>query len=300
MQNASIIVVGNEILEGVTLDTNSHWLREFLTGLGGRVRRVVQVRDEQEVIGAEVRRCRESGELLTFTIGGLGPTSDDVTLPAVSQALGLPMERNEAALAMVTEAYRKLRERGVVATDELWPSRLKMAILPRGGRPLLNTVGTAPGVLIELAAASWEEPTAASDQSVTSVDLTGQSQVLICLPGVPAEMRAIVELSLAEDLRRRFGNAAYMREDYLTDCRDESQLASPLAEVRQEFPRVLFKSHAEQAGPDGRVRITVSSAAGSWDEVRERLAKATARLSAILARQRILLHNLDEHGSEPA
>jgi nicotinamide-nucleotide amidase len=294
MKNASILVIGHEILEGLTLDTNSHWLCEFLTGIGGKVSRVVQVPDEPDAIVHEVNTARQMDELLLFTIGGLGPTADDVTLSAVAQALGLPMEQNPEALKMVSAAYRKMYQAGTVDSEELTDSRLKMAILPRRGQPLLNPSGIAPGVILEVVSPTAQEQALPWEMEVGG-RLSSSNLLIICLPGVPKEMKSIVESSLANELAKRFGNAAYMREDFISGCKDESTLAQPLAELKAEFPKVFIKSHYDRSGEDMRIRLSVSCAAGSWDETRELMAKATARLAAKLAKQRILLHSMTKH-----
>jgi nicotinamide-nucleotide amidase len=294
MKNASILVIGHEILEGLTLDTNSHWLCEFLTGIGGKVSRVVQVPDEPEAIVNEINTARQMDELLLFTIGGLGPTADDVTLSAVAQALGLPMEQNPEALKMVSAAYRKMYQAGLVDSEELTDSRLKMTVLPRRGQPLLNPVGIAPGVILEVVSPTSQEQALPWEMEVGG-RLSSSNLLIICLPGVPREMKSIVESSLANELAKRFGNAAYMREDFISGCKDESTLSQPLAELKSEFPKVFIKSHYDRSGEDARIRLSVSCAAGSWDETRELMAKATARLSAKLAKQRILLHSMTKH-----
>src|SRR5207245_2511408 len=182
MKNASILVIGHEILEGLTLDTNSHWLCEFLTGIGGKVRRVVQVPDDPEAIVNEIDGCRQMDELLLFTIGGLGPTTDDVTLASVAQALGLPLEQNPEALKMVSAAYRNMYQSGMVDSEELTPSRLKMALLPRRAQPLLNPVGIAPGVLLEVVSPSSNEPALPWEPDVGG-RLSSSNLLIICLPG---------------------------------------------------------------------------------------------------------------------
>lgn len=287
MQTVQIIVIGDEILEGLTLDTNSHWLCEFLSGIGGRVERVVKVRDDLEAIASELKHCLSGGGKLIFTTGGLGPTGDDVTMEAVSAGLGLPLEHHDKAADMISKAYRKLFQQGLAETPEIEAARKKMSLLPTNSRPLSNPLGTAPGVLIEVASQPAEAPDAAA--------LTGSNPVIICLPGVPSEMKAVVATALAEDLAARFGNAAYLREDYYSDCRDEAMLAGPLAEIKAEFPKVKISSHAERMGTEFRIRITACCAAATWEEARELLAKATSRVNAKLATNRIMLHSMADH-----
>ena len=103
MTTVDIVAVGNELLLGDVLDTNTHWLCKRITGLGGRVRRAVMIEDDVEVIAAEIRGALARGADVVFTTGGLGPTADDMTLTAVAQALDAPLELNEEALSLVLD-----------------------------------------------------------------------------------------------------------------------------------------------------------------------------------------------------
>ncbi|MGC8836831.1 MAG: molybdopterin-binding protein [Anaerolineae bacterium] len=82
-----IVAIGNELLIGDVLDTNTHWLCRRVTGLGGVVQRAVMVRDDIEAIGREVLGAIQRKARVVFTTGGLGPTADDMTLQALAQAL---------------------------------------------------------------------------------------------------------------------------------------------------------------------------------------------------------------------
>ena len=140
-----ILVIGNEVLQGDVLDTNSHWLCQKLTGLGTSVRRVCQVRDERDTIAACVRGFLERGADMLVTTGGLGPTTDDLTLEGIALALGRPLALHPRALEQVRATYTALAQEGIIASAELTPERRKMAQLPQGAEPLANTVGAAPG-----------------------------------------------------------------------------------------------------------------------------------------------------------
>ncbi len=125
-----IIAIGNEVLLGDVLDTNSHWLCVQLTGLGALVRRVTQVRDELMAIQQAVEAALGQGTQLVITTGGLGPTHDDLTLQAVSRALGRDLEIDPLAFSWVRERYRELNQAGYVASPEMTEPRIKMARLP--------------------------------------------------------------------------------------------------------------------------------------------------------------------------
>lgn len=257
---AEILAIGNELLLGEVVDTNTAWLCRFLAGLGVRVRRAVLLPDEVEVLRGELEAVLRRGPDLAFTTGGLGPTEDDRTLAAVALATGRPLEEHPQALQMVAARYQELAAAGYVASPELTPPRRKMALLPQGAIPLANPVGAAPGVLLPL------EPT-----------------MLICLPGVPEEMKAIVQGSLAPYLRARLGRAGFAEVRLVVDCRDESQLAPLLEEIQRQSPHVYIKSRARAFGPSVRLQVYLSAAAPTYEEARSMVEAARHRLEQRLA-----------------
>ncbi|MBM3147940.1 MAG: competence/damage-inducible protein A, partial [Actinobacteria bacterium] len=183
-----VVSAGNEVLLGDVLDTNTNWLCVRVTALGGHVRRTVMLRDEIESIAAELRAVIAARPALIFTVGGLGPTTDDLTLAGVAAALDVPLVLHPDAERMVTERYAEFAERRSVPFAGLNEPRRKMARLPRGATPLLNPVGGAPGVLLRL------------DGDGRIVGDDAGAITIVSLPGVPAELKAIVEESLADEL----------------------------------------------------------------------------------------------------
>ena len=92
-----IVSAGNEVLIGDVLDTNTNWLCVKVTGMGGLVRRTVMLRDDIRAIAAEIRGALERRPALVFTVGGLGPTSDDRTLEGVALGLGVELRLHPEA-----------------------------------------------------------------------------------------------------------------------------------------------------------------------------------------------------------
>jgi nicotinamide-nucleotide amidase len=169
---AEVVSVGTEHLLGQILDTNATYLCTVLADLGIAVY-------FRSTVGDNVRRVQDvflhaltRADLIVAT-GGLGPTDDDLTVAAVSEALGLPLERHEEAWAHVEEFFRK-RQRPLSSQQE------KQAMLPRGARMIPNSRGSAPGVIIE-----------------------HQDKTLIFTPGVPREMKGMVQDSVVPYLRAR-------------------------------------------------------------------------------------------------
>jgi len=254
-----ILVVGNEILEGLVLDTNSHWVINRLKALNLRVKERMTVRDVVEEIALGIRRLLSDGCSLIITIGGLGPTHDDVTLRGVAEALGLQMELNEEALEMVSRRYRELYSMGLVETGEITDARRKMAVLPRGARPLENLVGGAPGVVIDL-----------------------DGGMIISLPGVPEEMRWIFENRLIPLLGG--GEGAILVERIISlSVGDETTLSPMIDEVMRSIPNIYVKSMVKPYG-ESSIRIWITATGASREEAEDKIERALQLLSRLLER----------------
>jgi nicotinamide-nucleotide amidase len=257
---AEIIAIGNELLLGDVLDTNTNWLCKRITGVGGQVTRVAMIRDEIEAIAGEICSALGRKPELVFTTGGLGPTGDDITLLAVAEATERPVELHAEALALVKAKYEELAEKGYVEDAALSEARKKMAYLPRGAAALRNPVGGAPGVVLEM----------------------GDS-TLISLPGVPEELKAIYGETLPPLLERFFGESYYEEQEVIALSGDESSLAPLLSQVVEAHPEVYIKSRARKYGAGVRILITLSAAGDSKGEVEGSIGAALDALTLTLA-----------------
>lgn len=142
MANAAILIVGDEILSGEVVDENAPYLIRAFAEAGVEVARVVTAPDRRDAIVQELRHLRALADAVVVS-GGIGPTHDDVTRPAVSEALGLPLEANPEADRRIREWYR----------ERVTPAELDMARMPRGaelvGGRTTNTFGfTVGGVYV--------------------------------------------------------------------------------------------------------------------------------------------------------
>lgn len=254
-----ILAVGNELLDGITQDTNTHWLCRELTARGCWVSRAAMVRDDRDAIAAELRGAGERGTALLLVTGGLGPTDDDMTLEAVAQGAGRPLVEHPQARRMVTSRYEALHRAGLLPDPSLRPERLKMAILPQGAEPIENPVGAAPAVRLQVG-----------------------GMTAVCLPGVPGELKGIFAGPLQPVLDEILGAGALAEEEVVVKLNDESAMAGALREVAKAYPQVYVKSHARdfEFGPGIRVTLSARSpdpeaaraaVAGAAEEVRRRL-----------------------------
>ena len=264
------------MLIGDVLDTNTHWLCVKVTALGGLVRRTVMLRDDVEVIAAEVRGAVGRRPALVFTVGGLGPTADDRTLEGVALGLGVTLELHPEAERMVSEKYAEFYERGFVPFAEITESRRKMARLPAGAEPIVNPIGGAPGVLCR----------------------AGET-CIVSLPGVPGELMAIVDESLGELFAVVFGDAHYEECSLVAELQDESAIADILRRAEDEHPQVYVKSRAKVLGSTRAIRITLSARGEDAAAVRALLEPPAAQLLRQIAAAGFSVRRTEDQRQDP-
>jgi molybdenum cofactor synthesis domain-containing protein len=137
-RTAAALIIGNEILSGKIIDTNTTFLARGLFELGIELRRVVVCPDEVQTISEDLTALRNSHDLV-FTSGGVGPTHDDVTIDGVAASFGLPVVRSEAVEKMIRHYY------GDRATE----AHYRMANMPEGGEMIRSSDAPWPTVVIE-------------------------------------------------------------------------------------------------------------------------------------------------------
>ena len=211
-----LLTVGKELLIGRTLNSNAQWIGRRLAGIGLVMKVVTTVDDDLDEISSALREILRRKPDFLITVGGLGPTPDDMTLRGVAQGLRLGTKSNSQALAMIREHYTR---RGL-ADIELTPSRRKMAVLPVGAVPVPNDAGTAPGVRL----------------------VAGQT-VIFSLPGVPSEMRSIFRGSVEPEVKKKLGPLARKTFRIKMTGVMESALAPLIEGELKRHPGAYIKSH---------------------------------------------------------
>jgi len=254
-----IICVGNELLIGKIVNTNAHWLAKRATSLGMTVKRVTAVSDDVAEIATVVRESLKRKPKLIITTGGLGPTFDDRTLEGIAKALNRELEVNQKALGMVRKKYETYAKEGKIEEVELTPPRVKMAKLPEGSKPLPNPVGTAPGV-------------------ETKVGGT----FLIALPGVPSEMDAIFEESVAPLIKKEAGATVFFERSVFADGIMESALAPLIDEVMHDNSCVYIKSHPKGQEKKPHLEVHFSTTTKNHETARKCVDVAVAQLSQLI------------------
>lgn len=176
-----ILVVGNEILSGRTVDTNSAAIRDMLTGAGYRVAFIGVVGDSRAGIARSLHHAAARSDIVIVT-GGLGPTSDDMTMDAVRDAFSVDLVEDSRVIGWIEARFRRF---GRPMSD----SNRKQALIPRGAEAIENPAGTAPGVRLVLTA---------------DMPSGGGAPELYFLPGVPVEARMLFETEVLPRIAARF------------------------------------------------------------------------------------------------
>ncbi|MEM1947030.1 MAG: molybdopterin-binding protein [Candidatus Caldarchaeum sp.] len=215
-----VVNVGNELLDGRTVNTNLNWVCGRLSQLGYIVSRATTVRDDLKDIASVLKESLKRRPAWIIVSGGLGPTHDDKTLQAVAKALGTRLVLYEDVVEKLRHRYLALYEKGLIKDPTLTRERLKMARLPAGSKPLNNAVGAAPGVLVEKAGTR-----------------------IVCLPGVPKELMTIFDNELAPVLEKESKGRGFLVQSITVRDVVESRLAPLLVETMKKYPMVYLKSN---------------------------------------------------------
>jgi nicotinamide-nucleotide amidase len=252
--HAEIVTIGDELLLGQTIDVNAVWLARELNAIGISVARRTTVADGAAEIADAVREAldRTGG---VITTGGLGPTADDLTRPAIAALFGRDLRFD----ADLWEGLRRLwRERG--RPGEIPEVNRQQVMIPDGAVVLTNRHGTAPGILLEDEQGRW----------------------VAMLPGVPREMRGILAEELLPLLRSRVAPEGRVVQSLTlrTTGIAESQLPERLGEHAAGFEHVSLAYLPGQEGVD--LRLTVRDASpedanrmltGAAEILRQRLGR---------------------------
>lgn len=237
---ANIIAIGDEILLGQTIDTNSGWMAQQLNPLGIGIRQIQVIQDTPEAIRKAVQSALDTSPL-TLVTGGLGPTRDDVTKETLASFFGMKLVEHAPTLAGI-EAFFAARNRPML------PSNRAQALLPDGCTILPNPIGTAAGMW-------FERPE--------------DGHVLISMPGVPYEMKGLITDEVLPRLANRFELPVRVHRTVLTAGIGESFLS----EIVQDWEEGLANRGVSIAylPKPGVVRVRLSAVGDHEEEVRRRI-----------------------------
>ncbi len=213
MKTASIVSIGNELLSGRTADTNTTYLCGELLKVGIPVISTYTVGDEMDAIVKKLELACTDADFIIIT-GGLGPTDDDITRQALAKFLGAELELQKELVEQIQEFF--------VKRNRKMPERNKIqACIPAGAKAIINKLGTAPGIMAER-----------------------NEKLLFALPGVPIEMKRMLEESVTPELLRFGHGQAIVIHKLQCFGAGESDIAEMLGDSMQRGRNPLINSTA--------------------------------------------------------
>jgi nicotinamide-nucleotide amidase len=222
---ASIITIGDELLIGQVIDTNSAWIAQELNKIGVWVQHRVAVGDVREDIWNAVDEEGRRSSIVLIT-GGLGPTADDITKPLLCEYFGGKLVVNEAALANVRHIFEKVLQRPMIGRN------LQQAEVPDTCTVIQNKRGTAPGM--------WFEK---------------DGKIFVSMPGVPYEMKGMITDAVLPALKQRFTLPFIAHRTLLTAGIGESFLAERISDFEKSLPPHIRLAYLPNYGMV-RLRLT--------------------------------------------
>jgi nicotinamide-nucleotide amidase len=256
-----VVAVGTELLLGQIVDTNSAWMGEQLALRGIEHLRQTKVGDNQARIVAALREALDRADAV-IVCGGLGPTQDDITRDAIAELMGVPLERHDELVGVIRDLFAR---RGRTMPE----NNLRQADVPKGAAAIEQRTGTAPGLICPVG-----------------------EKVVYAVPGVPYEMREMLERAVLPDLERRAGvRQIFVSRTLRTWGESESRVAEllgPRLDALDEVgnPTIAFLA----SGIEGiKVRLTACA---------DTAPSADALLDAEEAEVRALLGDLVFSGAD--
>jgi nicotinamide-nucleotide amidase len=243
---AEIIAIGSELLTPYRLDTNSLFLTDGLNQVGIRVVHKAIVGDSLDDMRASFQHAMERADLIV-ACGGLGPTDDDRTREAVADLLGRKLQLNEEVLRHIQELFRRF---GRVMPE----INMRQAMVPEGATVLQNPRGSAPGLWLEAA-----------------------GHIIVLLPGVPSEMRAMFEQEVRPRLTRLGHNERLFTRDLRITGLPESEVEQRVSPLYALYPDTETTILASPPGIQLHPRIWTNDPAKAnqvLDEMVKRMALA--------------------------
>lgn len=222
---AEIITIGDEILIGQIVDTNSAWMAAELNKIGVTVKQITSISDEAEHIVKALEEAQSRVDIILIT-GGLGPTKDDVTKLTLAKYFNMPLRLDEETLAHVKEFFDKLN-RPMIEVN------IKQAEVPDGCTVIKNKNGTAPCM--------WFEH---------------HGKIIVSMPGVPFEMKYLMEDEIIPRIKERFEMPFIFHQNILTAGLGESFLAEQIADIENALPAYIKLAYLPKLG---QVRLRLSA-----------------------------------------
>jgi len=260
---AEIITIGDEILIGQIVDTNSAWIGQQLNLNGIRVKQISSVSDDREHIVKALKEAEARADVILIT-GGLGPTKDDITKKTLADYFNVGLVEHAETVEMVRDFFAK---RG----RELTELNRKQGEVLSNCKVILNHNGTAPGMWIEQ-----------------------NNKIYVSMPGVPFEMKAMVDEYVIPQLKKQFDLPSIYHKTVLTNGIGESFLAERIEKWEDSLAANEIKL-AYLPSP-GMVKLRLTTYGKNEEDLKAKVEKAIEQLTPIIAEY---IYGYEEYGKEP-
>lgn len=271
MINAAIIAIGDELLIGETVNSNSSWLGQQLTQLGININYSVVIADDEEKIINSLATLSKLNDIV-ITTGGLGPTKDDITKKAISKYFNSELVEDKVTTERLKD-YMSRRGR------EMTTLHYEQAFLPSCSSALLNEVGTAPGIFTK-------------DNNVLYFNL----------PGVPREMKSIFEdniIDIINSLKSEANEDYFVYQTIYTTGIVESEISRRISYLDDENENIKFAYLPSYSGVRLRLGILKSELDLNKDLLKDTLQKVYNELDTFVIQEKVpLLNAFVEHFSK--
>ncbi|MFN7313819.1 MAG: competence/damage-inducible protein A [Bacteroidota bacterium] len=214
---AEIITIGDEILIGQIIDTNSSWLGQELSKVGISVVHRSSVSDQEQAIRNALHDAAQRADVIIMT-GGLGPTKDDITKSTLAKYFGVELVENVKVKEWVTQIF-KMRNLPIIDTN------IAQAMVPKNCEVLFNRSGTAPGMWFDVG-----------------------NKIYVSMPGVPFEMKVIFEEECLPKLKSKFNLPVILHRTILTCNIGESFLAKKIEALENSLPAHIKLAYLPSVG----------------------------------------------------
>ena len=246
---AELITIGDEILIGQIVNTNSVFLAKVLNKIGIEIAQITSISDERTAITKALDASSERAELVILT-GGLGPTKDDITKHTLCSYFDDTLVENKEILAHIEEIFEKY------VTTPINDQNRQQALLPSKAKILKNQHGTASGM--------WFEK---------------ERQVIISLPGVPFEMKALMTHEVLPALKDHFSRPFIIHKTVLTYGLGESAIAQRIEDWENALPQDIKLAYLPNLG---RVRLRLSGKGEVEAELEQRINSEIEKLLPLI------------------
>ena len=246
---AEIITIGDEILIGQIIDTNSVFIAKELNKIGVQVYQITSVQDQREHILNVLDDAKNRVDIVLLT-GGLGPTKDDITKKTFLEYFQDTLVENPIVLQNIKDIFSKYLQRAPL------PSNLEQAMVPSKAIVLENPIGTAPGM--------WMEK---------------QDTVFVSMPGVPIEMRALITNHVLPRIKKQFDRPFIYHKTLLTYGKGESEIQDIIGPWEASLPSNIKLAYLPSLG---RVRLRLSSSSRDEYTLKEQVDAQMSTLNGLL------------------